>query len=90
MYISECMYISSGFFVQILQPFAMGEKGSLNRQRQRFLASPRSQMKGAKGAKGLWLLEEAKTAGQASLRSLAKGFKLLEAFGGSKVQKGAK
>ena len=39
-------------------------------------------MKGAKGAKESWLLGEAKTAGQASLGSLAKGFKLLEEKGG--------
>ena len=49
-------------------------------------------VKGAKGVQrgGARLLGEANTAGQASPRSLAKGFKLLEALRGSKVQKGAK
>ncbi|GMP65565.1 hypothetical protein CsSME_00026300 [Camellia sinensis var. sinensis] len=37
-----------------------------------------------KGAKGSWLLGEANTVGQASPRSLAKGFKLLEGKGGQR------
>ena len=51
----------------------MEEEGSIYSLSKWFLASPRSQVKGAKGAKESRLLGEAKTAGQASPRSLAKG-----------------